>query len=196
MLNTAVYTRGRDIASRCLRFFFVCSAVCFFSCVHHDKKLAAEAVDNRAAMPVLDARKVTSLISDSGVVRYRITTPSWQIYDKATPAYWEFPEGVYLEKFNPADFTVNAFLEADYAYYNKDEEVWHLVGNVHALNLEGERFDTPELWWSQKDKKVYSDTCITITKTSSVIRGIGFVSNQEMTKYSISKPTGTIPIEE
>ena len=166
------------------------------SCVRHDKKLAADAVDNRAAMPVLDARKVTSLISDSGVVRYRITTASWQIYDKATPAHWEFPEGVYLEKFNPVDFSVNAFLEADYAYYNKDEEIWHLVGNVHALNLEGERFDTPELWWSQKDKRVYSDTVITITKTSSIINGIGFESNQEMTKYSIRKPTGTIPIEE
>lgn len=170
--------------------------VVFLSCRHHDVKLSADAVDNRASMPVLDARQVTSLISDSGVVRYRITTPSWQIYDKATPAHWEFPEGVYLEKFNPADMSVSAFLESDYAYYNKDEEIWHLVGNVHALNLEGERFDTPELFWNQKTQRVWSDTCITITKTTSVINGIGFESNQDMTRYSIRKPTGIIPLNE
>lgn len=159
-------------------------------------KLTTDAVTDRAAMPVLDSRKVTSLVSDSGIVRYRISTDSWQIYDKAKPAYWEFPEGLHLEKFNPHDQSVDAFLEADYAYYNRDDEIWHLVGNVHALNLEGERFDTPELFWSQKEEKVWSDTCISITRATSIINGVGFTSNQEMTKYVILRPTGTIPINE
>lgn len=158
-------------------------------------KLTAEAVEDRASMPLLDARDVTTLISDSGTVRYRITTPSWQIYDKAEPAYWEFPEGVYLEKFRP-DLKADAFLQADYAYYNKDAEIWHLIGNVHALNLEGEQFDTPELWWSQKEERIYCDTTISIRRARSIINGIGFESNQDMTKYTIRRPTGTIPIEE
>lgn len=170
------------------------ATLCLCSC-KKEVKLTTDAVTDRSAMPVLDARDVTTLISDSGVVRYRITTPSWQIYDKATPAYWEFPQGVYLEKFD-RDLSADAFLQADYAYYNKDEELWHLVGNVKALNLEGEQFDTPELWWSQKEEKVYSDTIISIRRASSIINGVGFVSNQEMTKYTIRRPTGIIPIED
>lgn len=167
----------------------------FASC-SGDVKLKAEAVTDRGAMPVLDSRNVTTLISDSGIVRYRISTASWQIYDQAKPAYWEFPEGVYLEKFNPADMSVDAFLEADYAYYDKDDEKWHLVGNVKAKNLDGEEFETPELWWSQKEKRVWSEREMTIRKKTSIINGIGFESNQEMTKYTIKRPTGIIPINE
>jgi len=166
----------------------------FASC-GKDVKLKAEAVTDRAQMAVLDSREVTTLISDSGVVRYRITTKSWQIYDKAAPAYWEFPEGVYLEKFNP-DQSVDAYLEADYAYYNRDAEIWQLRGNVHALNLEGEKFETSELFWSQHEDRVYSDSAITITRESSIISGVGFESNPDMTRYTIRRPTGVIPIKD
>lgn len=176
-----------------ISIFFVL-VLSLLSC-RKEVRLQADAIDNRADMPVLDARDVTTLISDSGITRYRIKTPSWQVYDKSTPAHWEFPEGIYLEKFSP-DLSADAFMEADYAYYNEDDQLWHLVGNVHALNLEGERFDTQELFWSQHDEKVYSDSLITITRATSVISGVGFRSNQEMTKYVILHPTGYFPIED
>ena len=158
-------------------------------------KLTTDAVEDRAAVPTLDARDVVSLISDSGVVRYRLKAAVWQVYDVAEPPYWVFPEGIYLEKFN-LKREADAFLEADYAYYDKNAELWHLVGNVKALNLEGERFETPELWWSQKEERVYSDTTMSVYKQKMTIHGIGFESNQEMTKYTILHPTGIIPVND
>lgn len=178
-----------------ISILWVLVLTCIFSACTKEKRLHADAINDRANMAVLDTRDVQTLISDSGVTRYRIKAPVWQIYDKADPVHWEFPEGVYLEKF-ALDLSVDAFLEADYAYYNESEEIWHLKGNVHALNLEGERFDTPELFWSQKSERVYSDSVITITKKTSEIHGIGFDSNSEMTKYTIRHVTGIIPIEE
>ncbi|MCQ2334632.1 MAG: LPS export ABC transporter periplasmic protein LptC [Paludibacteraceae bacterium] len=170
------------------------ATLCLQSC-SKDVKLQAAAVDDRAKMPLLDAHDVTSLISDSGIVRYRITTPSWQIYDMAQPPYWEFPEGIYLEKFN-LNLKAEAFLEANYAHYNKEAELWHLVGNVKALNLEGETFESPEMWWSQKEERVYTDKQIYIHRANSIIYGVGFESNQTMTKYTIRRPTGVIPVED
>lgn len=192
-LLTVVYKKPHHI-SLSISFLLGLMLICLSSC-HQEKKFYADAVDDRASMPVLDTRDVQTLISDSGVTRYRIKAPVWQIYDKAKPAYWEFPEGVYLEKF-ASDLSVDAFLEADYGYYDQDAESWHLLGNVHALNLEGERFDTPELYWNQQDERVYSDSVITITKKTSEIHGIGFDSNSDMTKYTIRQVTGIIPIEE
>lgn len=165
------------------------------SCRHAEVKYSTDAVVDRASIPVLDTRDVVTLISDSGVTRYRITTPRWQIFDKAKPAYWLFPEGIYLEKFDP-DFSVDAQLMADSAYYNTDDQIWHLVGHVHALNLEGEKFDSPFMQWSQKEELITSDSAITITRETSIIHGIGFRSNQEMTRYSILRPTGIIPIKD
>jgi LPS export ABC transporter protein LptC len=175
--------------------FAVLVLICLAACVRHDKKHVTDAVEDRAAMPVLDAREVTTLVSDSGVTRYRIKTDSWQIYDKANAPYWEFPEGIYLENFNQ-DLSVAAYLEADYAYYDESAQLWRLDGNVHSLNQLGEKFETPQLFWSQKDERIYSDSLITITRETSIIQGIGFESNQEMTKYTIRKPTGIFPIKD
>jgi LPS export ABC transporter protein LptC len=181
----------------------------FASCHRREVKLRMDAIDNRAAMPVLDAQGVTTLISDSGVTRFRITARKWQVYDKSTPSYWEFPEGIYLEQFDNM-LNTSATLRADYAYYDDQEEIWHLTGNVHSTNVNGEQFDTPELFWAQKTERVYSDSCITIIQPPSpaavqadgdkakgtVIKGVGFESNQEMTKYTIRRPTGVFSVDE
>lgn len=168
--------------------------ICFIACTSDDKH-RTDAVTDRTQMPVLTVDTVTTLVSDSGITRYRITTVRWEVYDKAKPPYWEFPEGIYLEKFNE-QLEAEAYLESDYAYYNEDEQLWRLDGNVHALNLEGEKFETQQLFWNQKTEKVYSDSAITITKATSIITGIGFQSNQTLTKYTIRKPQGVFPIKE
>ena len=181
----------------------------FPSCYRREVKLRMEAIGDRSAMPVLDAQQVTTLISDSGVTRYRITSREWQIYDKADPAYWEFPKGIYLEQFDNA-LNISSTLRADYAYYNEKEEIWRLAGNVYATNVNGEEFETPELFWNQKTERVYSDSAISITQPptptalqteganakGSVIKGVGFESNQDMTRYTIRRPTGIFPIED
>lgn len=167
---------------------------CFVSC-EKEKKARVNAVADRAAIPMLTADTVTTLISDSGVTRYRIKTPKWEVYDKAEPPYWEFTKGIFLERFNE-ELETESSLVADYAHYNEDAQIWHLTGNVHAVNLEGEQFDTPELYWNQKTEKVYSDSSIVITKQTSIIKGVGFRSNQEMTKYTILNPTGVFPIKD
>lgn len=158
-------------------------------------RLHADAIVDRKAVAVLDATDVNTIISDSGVVRYRITAKSWKVYDKADTPYWEFPDGIYLEKFN-LDLEADATIEADYAHYNEPNQLWLLRGNVKALNLEGETFETPLLYWDQQTESVYSDSSIVITRENSVIKGVGFRSNQSMTQYTILRPTGVFPIKE
>ena len=165
------------------------------SCRKRSIKLRAEAVSDRKTMAVLEAEDVMTIVSDSGVTRYRIKAPKWRVYDKADTPYWEFPNGIFLEKFN-LQMESDATIEADYAYYNEPAQLWMLKGNVKALNLNGEQFEAPLLYWSQKEERVYSDSSIVITRESSIIKGVGFRSNQSMTQYTILKPTGVIPINE
>ena len=164
-------------------------------CRRRDVRLRADAVTDRAAMAVLEASDVTTIISDSGVVRYRIKAQTWKVYDKADTPYWEFPDGIYLEKFN-TELEPDASIESDYAFYNEPAQRWMLRGNVKAMNLEGEQFETPLLFWDQKSELIYSDSSIVITREASIIQGVGFRSNQEMTKYTILRPTGIFPINE
>ncbi|MCE1155873.1 MAG: LPS export ABC transporter periplasmic protein LptC, partial [Bacteroidales bacterium] len=50
----------------------------FISCGSKDTELA-EAVSDRATLPQLHAQAITTVISDSGITRYRINTPQWDI---------------------------------------------------------------------------------------------------------------------
>jgi LPS export ABC transporter protein LptC len=148
---------------------------------------------DQAAALITDS--VTTLISDSGITRYRIEASQWLVYDRTNPPYQEFPKGIYMEQFDE-QLAVKAQLKADYAYYDETAQQWTLRGNVHALNRQGETFDTPEMHWDQKEHRVYSDTSIHIVREKSIIEGVGFDSNEEMTKYTILNPTGVFPIKD
>ena len=164
-------------------------------CKRREVRLKSGAITDRKHTPVLLATDVNTLISDSGIVRYRIIAPTWQVYDKADTPYWEFPDGIFLERF-AQDLSSDATIESDYAFYNETAQRWLLRGNVKAINLEGEQFETPLLFWDQRSESVYSDSSIVITRESSVIKGVGFRSNQSMTKYTILRPTGIFPIKD
>lgn len=165
------------------------------SCGHESSVHQGLETKPREQVAVLITDSVSTLISDSGVTRYRIEAPEWYMYDRTDPPYQEFPKGVYLEQFD-INLAVQASLKADYAHYDETAQLWTLRGNVHALNRKGEQFDTPEMKWDQKEHRVFSDTLIHITRETSIITGIGFESNEEMTKYTILNPTGVFPIKE
>ena len=194
MGKTTIYTHDniKRIISMVL-LVLLCTIV--VGCKRRDVRLQSKAITDRKNTPVLHATDVNTLISDSGIVRYRIKAQTWQVYDRADTPYWEFPDGIYLERFD-ANLESDANIEADYAFYDETAQRWKLVGNVKALNLEGETFETPLLFWDQKTESVYSDSSIVITRETSVIKGIGFRSNQSMTKYTILRPTGVFPMEE
>ena len=167
----------------------------FVSCSRNSKQYT-DAVTNRDSIPGLTTFNIETLISDSGVVRYRLLTDRWDVYDQLSPSKWAFEEGIYLEKFSDS-LTINATVRADTAYYYDQTKLWELYGDVHIENLEGEIFDTDTLFWNQDTERVWSDAFIRIEKANgTVITGYGFTSNQQFTDYRIRRTQGIFPIEE
>jgi LPS export ABC transporter protein LptC len=154
-----------------------------------------EPVVDRAEIPSLHSMDVQTVISDSGITRYRINTPQWDIYDRADQPYWEFPYGVHFERFNE-ELEIDANIHCEYAKFLERDKIWELTGNVRATNIQGELFETEQLFWNQKTEKIYSDSLIKITQESYIIIGNGFESNQEMTKYHVVQTQGIIPVNE
>ena len=166
----------------------------FSACSGRKKELGA-AITERDSLPVLDTRGITTLVSDSGITRYRILTEEWLVFDRKSPPYWAFEKGIYLEKFDTL-FQVEASIKADTAYLYNKEELWKLIGHVDIKNLKGERFNTELLYWDQRREKVYSDRFIRIEQPDRIITGRGFESNQQMTVYTIHKPEGIFYLDE
>ena len=173
---------------------FLLLALLLASCSGRDKHLG-EAITERDSLPVMDTRGVTTLISDSGLIRYRIKTEEWKVFDRKNPSHWAFEKGVYLEKFDTL-FQIEASIEADTAYFYDKEELWKLMGNVHIQNLKGEKFDTDLLYWDQRKGRVWSDQFIRIEQPDRIATGHGFESNQEMTAYTIRKSEAIFYVDE
>lgn len=153
------------------------------------------AVKNRTIMPRLHAQEITTVISDSGITKYRIYTKQWDVFDQAAEPYWNFPKGIYFERFNE-DLVVDASIRANKAKYFQRKQLWDLRGKVRAINMQGEMFETEHLYWDQTQQKIYSDTLIKITQKTKIIKGLGFESNQSMTKYKILKLQGILAVED
>ena len=170
-------------------------ALAVSSCSNKEHHPSAEAITDRAAMPVLEEHDVVTLISDSGVTRYRIIAERWLIYDKSTPPCWDFPFGIKLEQFDE-NLHVEASLRADRAHYDQEAQIWRLWGHVRAMNNRGDKFYTEELFWNRETERIYSDSAIAIRQNETLIRGIGFDANQTMTQYTIRQTNGIIPVKE
>lgn len=166
-----------------------------FSACSGKKQPVTDAITNRDSVPVMTTREVSTYVSDSGVVRYKIVTDEWKVYDRLDPSRWTFEKGIYLEKFDN-NLMVEATIIADTGYYYDQQELWELRGDVHIENLQDEQFDTQLLFWNQKTRKVYSDQYIRIRQQKRIITGIGFTSNQEFTDYTIKNTQGIFPIKE
>lgn len=146
--------------------------------------------------PSMTTDSVTTLISDSGITRYKLVADVWEVFDKAEEPFWYFPGGIYLERFDSL-FQVEATIYADSAWNYTDKRLWRLKGNVDIRNMQGEMFLSDELFWDQKEEKVYSDKYIEIKRGDTELKGYGFESNQAMTEYRVFRPhDGKIPFKE
>jgi LPS export ABC transporter protein LptC len=159
-----------------------------------DKKNFLPNYKNRAEVPGMFTDSVTTLVSDSGRIRYRIFTEIWKVYDKAKDPYWYFPKKIYLERFNDS-MKVESLVQSDTARYYSNRKLWELKKNVKLINLKGEKFETSFLCWDQMQKRIYSDSFIRIEQQNQIITGYGFESNETLTKYKIYKPKSIIPID-
>ena len=175
-------------------FFAAVMFILFPACSGNNKNLA-DAIAENDTLPSMTSLGVTTLVSDSGITRYKIVTEEWLIFDKKNPPYWAFEKGVYLEKFDTL-FRIDASIKADTAYYYEKKKLWELKGNVQILSQRGDKFETQQLFWDEKKEKVYSDKFIRIEQEDKSITGYGFESNQELTEYEIKNTTGMFTIED
>lgn len=175
----------------------VLTALLSFSC-REEKKLDVASGINPEEMPTMMTRNVKMVVSDSGVPQYKIVAPIWYVYDEVDTPVYLLPEGLYLEKFD-SNLKVIASVACDSAVNYRNQQIWRLVGNVEMKTSPDEIIRTNELFWDQRNQKVYNDTSfIQIEQPDRVIEGYGFdgeMSERSLSSYRIKRPTGIFPID-
>jgi LPS export ABC transporter protein LptC len=70
------------------------------------------------------------------------------------------------------------------------------IGNVVAVNADGDTLKTEKLTWLQKEKRIFSDKYVRIIRSDQVITGIGLESDENLKNWKILQPKGTLYVNE
>ncbi len=173
-------------------------AGCILSGCANEAPPMGDSVLNRDSLPVMVTTGVSKLISDSGVMRYKIVAEEWKVYDRTNPPRWEFHKGLFLERFDDK-FKTNMHVTADSAVLY-DQNLWKLRGHVvlrddamHTI------LHTNELYWNMRSGALSSDVYTKLIKPNEEIEGNWFratVVNKQLTSYYVKQTKGFMPMSD
>jgi|GEM_PF-534182 len=125
--------------------------------------------------------------SEMGILRVKINGPTIKRHKTKEP-FVEFPDGL-IVTFYGDNGKVKSVLTADYAIRYEKEQKATLERNVVLFNDEkGEKLETEELFWNEKDQTISGNQLVTITTPRERIIGEqGFEAEQDFSTYTIKQ---------
>ncbi len=175
-----------------LLLFITLSALCACS---EQKEHTAPAINPQDSVSVMISYGINTLVSDSGIMKYRIVAEKWEINEIKNPPRWYFPRGLFMEQFDEK-FHVETYIQADTAYNYTQQKLWHLIGNVRVKTVDGLRFWSEELWWDQNRHELYSNLYSHVVTPEREIEGAYFTSDEHMRHYKVTNTKGNFIREE
>ena len=179
---------------RLIPLLFVGWLVALGSCTEQ-KSHTAPAVNDRDSASMMVSYGVNTLISDSGVIKYRIVTERWEVNTVKNPPRWIFERGIFLEQFDET-FHIAGHIQADSAWYYDQQKLWELRGRVSIRNVNGLHFSSEELWWDGVRHEFYSYKFSRVVTPERTLEGTYFRSDEQMTHYEVSNSVGSFQTQD
>ncbi len=186
IIETKIYKTSKILALLVLLFFIACKP---------NKPQEIKDLTNIKEFPTISIEELTTVITDSGKIKFKFITPEMQQFDKKENPTIEFPKGLHLVVYDNLE-EIDGQIKSEIATYHENDELWELRQNVEAINTKGEVINTELLYWDMKKKKIYSNEFIKITTDSEIITGYGFESDEKMENYKIRNISGVLSIDE
>ena len=175
-----------------LHFYIV---TMFMVACSEQQEHTAPPIYDRDSASMMTSYGVNTLISDSGVIKYKIVTERWDVNTVRQPPRWTFEKGIFLEQFDEK-FHVEGYINADTAWYYDQQKLWELRGRVHIRNVNGLIFDSEELFWDGITHEFYSHKFSKVVTPERTLQGTYFRSDEHMAHYEVSNSVGSFQSED
>ncbi|HET8859850.1 LPS export ABC transporter periplasmic protein LptC [Marivirga sp.] len=143
--------------------------------------------------PIMVADTVKIMYSDSAKVRVIVRASKQFEYENGDR---EFPNDIFIEFYDP-DGTMSSTLDANSAFYSKEEDRYKAEGDVEVIGyIEKRKLNSEELYWEPQKEEIYTDKFVRIESADQISTGTGLVAKQDFSTYRILNPSGTIYLEE
>ena len=150
----------------------------------------APAINDRDSVSTMITNGVNTLISDSGLIKYRIVAERWEINQRRNPQRWIFDKGLFMTQFDEK-FHVQLYIQCDTAYHYDGLRLWELRGRVHVVTKDGLDFKSEELYYDMNKHEFYSYKYSRLVTPERTLQGTYFRSDENITNYYVSNSKGS-----
>ena len=185
-LRKAFAKERRTFAALCL----LTAVSCWAASCNKPQGHTARAVMPEDSASMMVSYGVNTLISDSGVIKYRIVTERWEVNNVRQPSRWEFMKGIFFEQFDES-LHVEGYIQADTAWYYDQMKLWKLRGRVNLRNNNGLIYNSEELYWDGLRHEFYSTVFSRVVTPERTMEGTYFRSDEKMEHYTVTNSQGS-----
>ena len=168
---------------------FIGSAILLYSC-KAEQQVVEERVNTETLMTEY-SEDLSIQMSENGLKSYYFSTPLMEGYAMARDPYKEFRKGVKVVMYeDDSTAKVSVTLTSNYAIFYENRKLWEAKGDVVAVQIDGRRLYTQQLFWNQATHRIYSNVDSRIVDGDEVYDCEGFESDENMTDWSYRKLKG------
>ena len=144
--------------------------------------------------PIMSARNIEVLFSDSGVLQARLTGPLMNRYGGEDP-YMEFPDGFRIVMFDSLK-RESTTITGNRGIRSETARSMEAYGNVVVRNeLKQEQLNTEHLVWDERRHLIFSDVPVKIIRPNQVLHGTSMEADESFTRYTIREPSGEMAVK-
>jgi len=159
-----------------------------------NKEEAAESEAISFDVNVETAKDVEIIYSDSAVVRVKITGPTMLYHVNRQEPEQEFTDGVRVDFYGP-DQKITSTLTGKYAIRYESKGMVVVRDSVAWRSEAGEKLDTEELIWEERQQRVYNHKFVVLRKLDELIYGHGFEATQDFKNARVVAVSGKKSID-
>lgn len=163
-----------------------------FACSSDLEKIKEIQITADENFPVETLQNAKLMYSDSAIVRVILNATQMDRYLGEEP-YLEITKGLKVQFFNTSG-RKESELTAQYAKIDEEKNLMEAKNTVMVKNENGDILETEHLLWNEKTEMIYTEEFVKITTKDEMIFGEGLESNQNFTKYTIKKISGTVTL--
>lgn len=140
------------------------------------------------------ARDVEILYSDSAQIKVRVTGPTMLYYQDRADLRQEFPDGMKVEFFDEMQ-RISSVLTAKYGIRLETQDKVVVRDSVVWQSTAGDMLETSELTWNERQKNVYTNKFVVVTRPDEILYGHGFEADQNFRNIRMYAIDGRKKIE-
>jgi len=127
-------------------------------------------------------------VMEAGRLQSLVQAGRIETYDRTRTTLMD--SGVVVDFFNSAGQHTSQ-LTSRAARIEEGRDLFLAEGDVVVTSDSGATLYTERLYWDRQRQRIRSDTLVTMTTDFDSLRGFDFESNEDLTSWTLQRPTGT-----